>query len=79
MEENKIYKTPIYVRKALNKYYNKNKEDPEFMAKRNEQRREIYNKKKDDPEFKAKRNEKFRENYRKKHPKTNATDLISCV
>jgi hypothetical protein len=46
MEEDKTYKTPEYIRKAYKAYYNRNKNDPEFMAKRNAKRREIYNKKK---------------------------------
>lgn len=38
MEENKEkqYKTPKYIRDSIKRYYDKNKNDPEFMAHRYE-------------------------------------------
>jgi hypothetical protein len=38
------FKTPIYQRNAYNKYYNKNKDDEEFIAKRKAQQKIYYDK-----------------------------------
>ena len=38
------FKTPIYQRNAYNKYYNKNKDDEAFIAKRKAQQKIYYDK-----------------------------------
>ena len=36
------YKTPSYTRKAYKDYYNRNKEDPDFVSKRRKAQAEYY-------------------------------------
>ena len=40
--QEKEYKTPIYFRKCYKKYYDKNKDNEDFKAKRREQQRKYY-------------------------------------
>jgi len=42
----KEYKTPIYLRKAYDRYYQKNKESEEFKQKRREASKRYYEKQK---------------------------------
>lgn len=46
MEEQREYKTPIYTRKAYERYYEKNKQNEEFKAKRRLAAKKYYHKKK---------------------------------
>jgi hypothetical protein len=46
MEEQREYKTPIYTRKAYERYYEKNKQNEEFKAKRRLAAKKYYQKKK---------------------------------
>ena len=46
METERIYKTPIYTRKAYERYYEKNKDNEEFKIKRREAAKKSYEKKK---------------------------------
>ena len=55
----KEYITPVYTRNAIDKYYNKNKDDI------NKQKRERYNALKNDEDYKKKRKE-YAERYRLK-------------
>ena len=58
-EKEREYITPVYTRNAIDKYYNKNKDDI------NKQKRERYNEMKNDEEYKKKRKE-YAQRYRLK-------------
>jgi hypothetical protein len=45
--ENKVYKTPIYTRKAISNYHNRKKDDPEYKEKRKQYQQKYYQSKKD--------------------------------
>ena len=47
MEESREYKTPIYTRKAYERYYEKNKNNEGFLAKRRLAAKKYYQKKKE--------------------------------
>jgi len=46
IEMEREYKTPIYLRKAYDRYYQKNKESEEFKQKRRDASKKYYEKKK---------------------------------
>ena len=54
-KEINIHKTPKYQRKANKDYYDRNKNDPEFIEKLRIRKREEYEMKKNDPIFMEKR------------------------
>jgi hypothetical protein len=47
MEESREYKTPIYTRRAYERYYEKNKNNEEFKEKRRLAAKKYYQKKKE--------------------------------
>jgi len=61
-----VHKTPSYQRKANKDYYERNKNDPEFIEKLRIRKREEYEMKKNDPEFMEKRRLASRKYYEKK-------------
>jgi len=53
-------KTPSYIKKAVNAYYNRNKENDEFMTKKREMNNKSYNKLKiENPELYKQRREQY--------------------
>lgn len=57
------------------KWYQEQKDDPEFKRKKNERAREIYNQKKYDPEYKRKMAERDRRKYLKKKKQSQSDNL----